>query len=207
MRGRAAVVAMVITTVGCAASAAKTEHPAAAHCGPATAKTLTANGRARVYQQGANVYGCSASSGRRFRLGASSITLDQPRVALVALAGGDAACALSSHGVDTGSAEVVVRRLTDGRVLHRAPAVSQVSGPESFSSVTALVVTRGGGAAWIGSSSSIATRGHRVEVRRVDARGRAMLDSGPGIGLRSLRLRGSRLTWADAGRERSATLS
>ena len=200
--------ATIIVMAGCGSSSAQTDRAAAAGCGPASAKTVTAKRGARVYDQGASVYGCSASTGRRFRLGASSTTLSQPRVGLVALAGADAAYALSSHGVDTGSTQVVVRRLTDGKMLHSAPAVSRVSEPESFSSVTALVVKPDGATAWIGVAHSIVNHGPEVfEVHRVDRHGRALLDSGPGIAPRSLRVHSSRLTWSDAGRARSATLS
>src|SRR5207302_8161420 len=137
----------------------------------------------------------------------SSATLGQPRVGLVRLAGSDAAYALSSHGVDTGSSQVVVRRLRDGKVLRTAAAVSHVTGPESFTSVSALVVKADGAVAWIGEAHSIVSRAGGIEVHRFDRRGQAELDHGPGISARSLHLQASRLTWLNAGGQRSATRS
>jgi hypothetical protein len=45
-----------------------------------------------------------------------------------------------------------------------------------------------------------------IEVDRADARGRALLDSGGGIDVRSLRLHGSTTSWRHDGRIRSARL-
>jgi hypothetical protein len=54
---------------------------------------------------------------------------------------------------------------------------------------------------------SIVGRGFSVlEVQRADASGHAVLDSSRSIRSRSLRLRGSTLTWRDATGIRSATL-
>jgi hypothetical protein len=123
------------------------------------------------------------------------------------VAGVNVAYGLSRFGVDTGSTQVVVRRLTDGRVVHTAPATSSVAGPESYQSVGALVLRPDGAVAWIGTSSSIVGRGHEAEVHRFDARGQATLDRGAGIATGSLRLHGSQLTWTHSSRRRSATLS
>jgi hypothetical protein len=110
--------------------------------------------------------------------------------------------------VDTGTAQVVTRRLSDGRVLHASPATSRVPGAESYQSVGSLVVKADGAVGWIGAAHSIIRNGSPVvEVRRFDAHGQAELDGGPGIALRSLRLHGSRLSWLHSGAERSATLS
>src|SRR5436305_553676 len=71
--------------------------------------------------------GGSARSGRGCRPGASPAALGQGGVGPTALAGSNAAYGLTSRSVDTASAEVVVRHLTDGKVLHSAPAFSRIT--------------------------------------------------------------------------------
>jgi hypothetical protein len=79
--------------------------------------------------------------------------------------------------------------------------------PESLESVEAIVVEADGAVAWIAQTNSIIGRGSEVlEVHRIDPRGPALLDVGRSIGPRSLRLRGSTLSWRAAGQTRSATL-
>jgi hypothetical protein len=46
----------------------------------------------------------------------------------------------------------------------------------------------------------------QLEVQRADRQGHSVLDSGRSIQARSLRLRGSTLTWRDGSGTRSATL-
>ncbi len=174
-------------------------------CVPDRARTLIANDRAAVYALGAGVYGCTAS-GRRYRLGASDRTLREGRAGPLALAGVDVAYGLSSFGVDTGTAQVLVRRLTDGVVLRKASATSHSAGAESYQSVAALVVKADGAVAWIGLGRSIIGRRPVVEVHRYDRRGQALLDSGSAVATGSLRLHGSQLTWTKRGQRRSATL-
>jgi len=209
VRSRSAFAVLVLVLVGCGSSQASSRSRAQAAgdgCGPASARTLAADSVARIYDTGASVYGCSTTSRRRFRLGSSSSSLREGRVGPVALAGAEAAYGLAFHSVDTGSAEVVVRRLTDGKVLHTAAAISRPAGPESFGSVTALVVKGDGAVAWIGEGSWSVGRGHEIEVHRLDSRGQAELDHGAGIAPSSLRRHRSRLTWAHSGRQRTATL-
>jgi hypothetical protein len=176
-------------------------------CAPAGVRALLANRRATVYARGENVYGCSSSSRRSYLLGASGRTLKAGRAGPLALAGADVAYGLSRFGVDTGTAQVVVRRLTDGVVLREASATTRVPGAESYQSVAALVVKGDGAVAWIGNGRSIIGRRPVVEVHRYDGRGQAELDSGSRIASGSLRLHGSRLTWTNSARRRSATLS
>ena len=208
MRVWFAVIVLLGVLAACGASSGVTAARApAGGCAPAGAQTLITDGRAALYAQGANVYGCANSSRRAYLLGASGRTLREGRVGPRTLAGVDVAYGLSRFGVDTGTAQVVVRRLTDGVVLREAPATSRVQGPESYQSVAAIVVKPDGAVAWIGDAHSIVGHGSVVEVHRADRRGQAELDHGSGIVGGSLRLHGSQLTWTHAGRLRSATLS
>ncbi|HUE25796.1 MAG TPA: hypothetical protein VMP89_03410, partial [Solirubrobacteraceae bacterium] len=125
----------------------------------------------------------------------------------VALAGQDVAYGLTTFGVDTVTATVVVRNLADGKEIRNEPATTRPLGPEFFQSVASIVVRPDGAVAWIGEGGSVISgRTRDVEVDRADAHGLAKLDSGSGIEDRSLRLRGSTLTWRHDGRTRSASL-
>jgi hypothetical protein len=176
-------------------------------CGPAAAHTVAVTAGARIYSLRGEVYGCAHRGHGSFRLGSTGRTLREPRVGPVALAGVDAAYGQSNSGVDTSTASVIVRRLTDGRALRSQAATSRTVGPEFVQSVASIVVKADGAVAWIATANSIIHRGSSdVEVDRVDTRGRALLDSGQGIDQRSLRLHGSRLTWRDGQAMRAAPL-
>lgn len=162
--------------------------------------------RARVYQAGNAVYGCAAPGGRSLRLGNATRTIDEMRAGPVAVAGVLAAYGLTSFGVDTIRAEVVVRRLTDGRQLQTF-AATKATGAESFQSVGSVVVKPDGSVAWIAHVSSIGARAQATEVHSALAGGPdVVLASGSGIDLYSLRLRGSTLSWREDGLTRRATL-
>jgi hypothetical protein len=101
---------------------------------------------------------------------------------------------------------VVVRRLSDGRQLFSHPAASAAVGPEAAESVGSIVVGPGGRAAWITVQRSIDSRRYQALVCAAVGSAVRVLDAGPAIRVRSLRLRGRRLTWHDGGALRSATL-
>jgi hypothetical protein len=101
---------------------------------------------------------------------------------------------------------VIVRRLSDGHVLHSRSATESVPGAESFQSVGSIVVRGDGAVAWIGSSESIAT--HRSITQVLEQAGGTVrrLDQGSTIHPGSLTLRGSTLRWRDGRGRRSASL-
>jgi len=175
-------------------------------CGLRGAPTLTATRLARVYEHRGAVYGCAMSGGRSYLLGGSRNCIATPLVQAVALAGQLAAYGVERCGVDTGSAQVIVRRLSDGQQLRESSAITGQVGPESHQSVDSVVLRADGAVAWIVQADSIIRHSSEVEVNRADRRGEAQLDSGPEIAPRSLRLRGSTVTWAHSGSVRSATL-
>jgi hypothetical protein len=210
---------LTLALAGCGASQARSETPTPSDtgtrqvsdgpgpCGSSADKTLAADGSARIYQQGRVIYGCAGLGGRSYRLGVSQSCINSDRVAPVALAGKVAAYGVQRCGVDTGTAQVVVRRLADGKVLRAAPATSRVPGAESYQSVATVVVKADGAVAWIGQAHSILGHRAQIEVHRIDGHGAAELDSGAGIAVGSLRLHGSQLSWTHSLSERSATLS
>lgn len=170
-----------------------------ARCRAAHSRTIAQDAVARVYNRGGALYGCSARTGIRTRLGSA------PYTAQVRLVGPLAAYAVYTHGIDFGTATVVITRLTDGKPLGSAPAVDRAF-VESFQSVTSLIVRRSGAVAWIASVGSIINSETSVEVHKLDRGDSVLLDRGRKIDPKSLRLRGSTLTWTDAGATRSSTL-
>jgi hypothetical protein len=213
MRMGCAVGAIVITTAACGSSAAAPAttagpaHPAAAQCGPRSAKTLAVNHQARVYSTQGGVYGCATGGSRSYLLAGNSLRPGQPRIGKLALAGTAVAYGETMTGVDTASAQVTVRRLDDGRTLRSLAAMHQAVGPESFQSVDSVVVKSNGAVAWIATARSIIRHSTEVEVDRADRTGRSTLDIGSAIASTSLRLSGSSLSWRHAGAIRTARLA
>jgi hypothetical protein len=202
-----AVIVTVLAACG-SSTAATTTNGGAGHpsCAPAHARLLAADGLAAVYEVSGTVYGCAGRAGRRYRLGTSRFCNNADQIGPVALSGSLAAYGVRTCGVDTGEAQVVVRRLADDKLLRSAAATSHVPGAESYASVGSVVVRSDGAVAWIGSARSIIGQGAVVEVHRLDRRGAAILDQGGGIATGSLRLQGSRLNWTTSGQRRSSTL-
>jgi hypothetical protein len=176
-------------------------------CGPSGATTLAASGVARVYASGATVFGCSKHATGAISLGQTRSCIARPQVGPVVLKGELAAYGVRRCGVDTGRASVVVRRLDDRRLLHDSPAVTGRLRPESYMEVGSLVLAPDGSVAWIGTGTSVINPAAKtVEVHEIDRAGSRLLDSGGQIEPRSLRLRGSQLSWRHGTATRSARL-
>src|SRR5947209_3473465 len=123
--------------VGCSSVTARAGLPQFP-CGPPTARTLALTHLARAYALRGEVYAC-AHGGHSYDLGSSHLCMSSNRVGPIALSGTVAAYGAQRCGVDTGTAQVVVRRLTGGTVLHTATATSRVPGAESYQSIGSLV--------------------------------------------------------------------
>lgn len=202
------VVLVLGALAACGASASgltRASRPVPSACGPASARTLAGGPSARVYVVAQTVYGCAAHSGRRFRLGTTGFCNRAERVGPVAVAGRLAAVALTSCGVDTGSTTVQVRRLSDGAVLSAYPAAA-APGPESFTSVSAIVVDAAGAVAWIGRANSVVRHSSSTTVYAARAGAARQLDAGSAIVADSLRLTGTTVSWRHGGERRSAPL-
>jgi hypothetical protein len=180
--------------------------PALARCGSNGGHTIAASSAARVYSLHGHVYGCAGRAGRVYRLGSSATCISTRLVGPVTVVGDLAAYGAQSCGIDTGSSQVVVRRLSDDQQILTAGASSLQLGPESYVSVTAVALRADGHVAWIAMGSSIATHRKDVEVHQQDARGAHLLDSGAAVRPQSLKLRGTRLTWIHGRSLRSSTL-
>jgi hypothetical protein len=109
-------------------------------------------------------------------------------------------------GTDTGSATVVARRMSDGTQLFSRPAIAASAGPEAYQSVSSIVVTRSGKAAWIASDHSIVSHHFQAQVLAGSSAGVRVLQTATNISRKSLRLRGSTVTWVAGGVKHSAGL-
>ncbi len=160
-----------------------------------------------MYASGGEVFGCSKAASGAIALGRTQSCIGHPEIGPVKVRGEIAGYGVRRCGVDTGQASVVVRRLDTRRVLHDAGAIDGATGPESYGQVASLVLASGGSVAWIATSSSLVSKGsERTEVHAIDRAGPRRLDSGPGIAVASLRLRGLRLSWRHGAATRSARL-
>jgi hypothetical protein len=176
-------------------------------CGPAHAHTLAASRVARIYVVHDTAFGCSVHGSRSYTLGQRRTCLAGACVQKPSVAGELAAYGLESCGIDTCSAQVVVRRLSDGVTLHTFAEVSG-RGVESFPSLGSMVLKRDGAVAWIGVGHSIGPPHGTNEVHRANAHGAPQLiDSGSSIAAGALRLHGSTLSWRHGSRTVTATLS
>jgi hypothetical protein len=203
-----ALSAAVCALAACGSSSAATSAgTAAVNCGPSADHTVARSSQARVYAAGHSLYGCTGGANHPILLGSTTGCIRGASVGEVAVAGRLAAYAVRRCGVDTSSSQVVVRRLTDGRQLSARDAFHGQPGPESFQSVSAVVVSASGAAAWIVSSSSIATHKHSSEVVAATAGSLRVLDSGTGTAFGSLRLSHGTLSWTRDGVRHTAALS
>jgi hypothetical protein len=202
-----AVAAVAVALAGGAGAAAGQRS-----CGPASAQTLADNGIARIYTAAtqrrpapapARVYGCVSGSTKVVSLGGGN----HQYVEHATLGGHFAGYALRSMGVDNGSTRVRVTDLRSGRMIDDTAATSPFPRPESFTAVTALVLNTRGHVAWVGSKSAVGASRPTYEVRKIDSPAEALLDAGPDIGPRSLRLRGTQLSWSHGRGRRTARLA
>jgi len=174
-------------------------------CVPAGAQIVALRGRAAVFAL-AGRYGCYAS-GRPVRLAAPPGPPAGPGLreglSRITLNGHDVAFARTSSGVDTNSVTVEVFDLKARRRLDRKLAITQVVGPESVSSVTALRLRSDGAVAWIASVTSLGTRNFSREVHGARGGHDHLLDHSKTIAVHSLGLHGRYVLWQDGGSRRA----
>ncbi len=178
--------------------------PVIPQCSPIGAKTLAHSADAKVYSLRGTAYACAFGVGKSYKLGSTTLCIGTALAGPFAVAGTVVAYGLESCGVDTSSAEVVVRRLTNGHQVHSDPMVS-TGLVEQHGSPSAVVVRSDGSDAWIGVERSITGR-QLIEVHRHDTRGSALLDSGSQVHAASLTLHGSRLSWEHGTQTRHTAL-
>ena len=205
MRSLFATTLVAVASLALAASCGAAVNVA---CSPRGSKPLASDHAGTVFVMHGVVYGClDRPRARRYRLGSSSSCHDSlGRVGLVAAAGALVAYALTRCGVDTAPAQIVVRRLSNGKPIRTERAVALIRA-EAFVSVDALVLEADGAVGWIATELSLGSHSSSREVHRADSSGNSVLDSGSGIDIHSLRLRGSTMSWRDGDAQHAAHLS
>jgi hypothetical protein len=193
---------------------------AAAHrdrpdCAPAQAQTLASDRYVQVYSLAGQTPG-QGGTYACLRGGAGAVALSQPHpgvlgqdsIAHVALAGTIVAYTESTHGVDTGSTNIVVVNVASRRTLLTIPGVGGFVDAciISFHEITDLVVSRRGSVAWIvreGTHCTTATLGlYSAGISAAPA----LLEEGPAIVPGSLRVSRQTVSWKNRGQRRSARL-
>jgi len=221
VKRQAALLAAAAVTVAIAVATMVAPGPAAGRaggfasrpCAPQGAKVTAEDGAGMVYALGNAVYACSAASGHSTKLGSSGFAggPGAARVGPVALAGPYVAYGTHTMGIDTGSSQVLLRRLSTGRVIGTWSGFPTVLGPESSTTIEAVVAQPSGSFAWIVSGESI-IHSSSFNVGVYEARLRVHgvsvgpLDQGRLIAPKSLKLHGTQLSWRHGSQTRHATL-
>jgi hypothetical protein len=166
------------------------------------------------------VYGCTGKT--QFRLGQNVRCADC--IGPIRVAGVLVAYGRTIGGYDTVTARVTVRSLANGKRLFDSLALREGDSPpqgQSAEVVTSLVLVRNGDLGWIAEDTFSSPRiievhraqvclAHRSQSRprcwHAELPGRTLLDSGPPIHARSLRRRGSDLSWRHGSTMRTARL-
>jgi hypothetical protein len=207
------VCAVVVSVVlAAAAPPAQTQglnyDPPEQGCFPKGSKTIQQTAKARVYGRyragygETDVWACAYRSVESFLLGSRQPIDDGGDVVdRVQLGGIFVAWNAERYDHDGSSPDLEILNLITGRTIFIWPRPSSSYPDGANVDVTALVISRRGSAAWIASGGSmytVWTRPHHAAA--------AVVDSGPAIGPRSLKLHRGRLTWKDGRMTRTATL-
>lgn len=174
----------------------------ASNCNPAHSKTIKRNSTARVFSLKGRYYACKFSRNFAFHLADDNrpedatyhhITLSRGFVAYAA----DVIC-------DACNPQQIVfsHDLRTGRAVVENEAVAEHGTSDRESEVLSLVLGDRGSLAWVAD-----TDGPKREVltpKNIDRP--KQLDEGAGIAPASLRLSGRKLSWANGGTPKSATL-
>jgi hypothetical protein len=194
-----------LLATGLAVAAASTQAPApaeAASCALAGSRTVRSTPFARVYYNRARrPFSCYRLTGRRTVLDLQVDRFYAPGDAKLGLVRITKRM-LGYTWIDPGIPAVYIHSvdMRTGRFKHRTKIEPLIVSDPSAVAVPQIVVNATGSLAWI----------QRVEgfssVWRFDRRGRKRLSADTTQRIASLRLRGTRLTWRQAGRLRSASL-
>jgi hypothetical protein len=197
--------ALVCLVAAAAALGASTSAPGVvirSSCSAAGSKTVLRTRLVRVYYtRGKRPIGCLKRSGRRVPLDGWADPFYAPgdaHLGRLRLAGD----VLAYAWIDPGLPAIFLQSvsLRNGRALHRTKVEPYTIPEPSAIAVTAVVVRATGGMAWIQRVEG------EISVWRFDRRGKRRVGIGSRIAVRSLRRAGSRISWRDRGRRRTASL-
>jgi hypothetical protein len=202
---------VALALIACAGAAARPAHLSG--CSPPHADTIAKDRAVRVYSVAGktssrtSTYACLLGRG-------TTVTLSKPgrgrstSIGHIALAGTIVAFTNSTHGVDTGSTDIVVLDLASRRTLLTVPQAGGFIDAcfISFQEVTDLLVTARGSVAWLvrkGAQCKTIT----YEVFSAQTSGApTLLEEGPAIVPNSLHLSNETMSWQNAGQQKSARL-
>jgi hypothetical protein len=186
-------------------------------CASPGSKTVRQTSQARIYRKRDKTVGCYRRTNRRTVLAedpgfiGSGVRAEQLRVA-----GPYVGYSLASFGRGGTGSFIVVTNLRTGRYVRsiRGTPVTGMSSPIR-ETVTDLVIKSNGSIAWIWDTSKTVTFPELITTRTIQVRksdrssGRSsstLLDSTLTVDTRSLAIRGSTISWRNAGQLRTATL-
>lgn len=218
MRRAVLTAVCLLALVPAAADASRT---ASGRCPRLQRGLLAADRSAQVYRvvnkEGPfpEAFGCAG--GKAYDLGGLPERGDGPGsgggIRSVVLAGSTVAFEASEFGeVGWSRWVVVIRSLSNGRILHEVPTgplTEPHPNPESagIGPVESLVVKSEGSAAWVAEDQFVSGTGPRYyELNAVDKNGTRTVAAGTAIAPHSLALAGSTIYWLQEGRAMSATL-
>jgi hypothetical protein len=183
-------------------------------CLPPHAQTIAKDRDVRVYSLAGKppthegIYACLLRRGTTVAL-ARDMRNYPTSIDHIALAGAIVVYTEDTHGVDTGSTDIVVVDVAGRHTLLTIPGAGGFVDAcvIGFREVTDLVVTRRGSVAWIvRKGARCKTTTFEVYSAQVSATAPALLEEGPAVAPGSLRLSHQTVSWENARQRKSTRL-
>jgi hypothetical protein len=207
------------TSTGRAASETTGDRPI---CEPKAARSIASTSKVRVYSLPANadeksprLFGCLAGTLHSYRLNATpkhpifgegrSVSVSSEAISIAAPR---VSYAETFYGVDTSVLAIAIKDLSKGTTAYCKVAFTEAPAPKPV--VTKIAISATWSVGWIGRSRPVQQSGRSPltpSVGACDSAGSRVIESGNGLDLQSLTLRGSRLTWLNGGKQHSAKLA
>jgi len=182
---------------------------AAPHCTMKNSLTIAANRHVRVFRARGEVFGCRRTADRAYAIGLGGAECqNNDLIDGAVVAGNFVALNVRTCSLTNTESSVRLVNLRDGRGRFASRPVIAAAPAGAHDAIRGMVVTAEGRLAWLGVRIAGGAVVH-AEVRRrlPDFSDQSVaLDSGAGIDPRSLRRRGSRVLWRNAGVARSAPI-
>ena len=177
------------------------------------ARTIAANRHVRVFsarrRAWREVFGCRRGADRAYAIGdANGECQNYDLVDGAVVSGNFVALNVRTCSLHSSESAVKLVNLRDGRGRFASAPLASASPESAYDAIRGMVLTADGALAWIGVRVAAGAIVAAEVRRRVPATRRASepLDRGAGIDPRSLRRRGSKVLWRNAGVARSAAI-
>ncbi|MEA2224599.1 MAG: hypothetical protein QOH83_2975, partial [Solirubrobacteraceae bacterium] len=180
------------------------------HCSLKGTRTLAANRHVRVFvaTDAMQVLACRRSASRAYLIGDRGECQNSAAIDTAVVAGTFAAINVRTCSLTHAEAGIGLVDLRNGHVAYATNALTTPSLESETDAIRGMVVTPRGRVAWLALRRT-GLQTLAIEVRRRahgPDRHSALLDSGTGIDPRSLRRRGGRVVWTNAGARHSASM-